>query len=50
MKYLLIFILFIISLQNAAAQEQKTPFQPLDVFSLEWASNPQISPDASQII
>ena len=50
MKYLLIFILFIISLQNAAAQEQKTPFQPLDVFSLEWASDPQISPDASQII
>jgi len=50
MKYLLIFILFIISFQNVAAQEQKTPFQPLDVFSLEWASDPQISPDASQII
>jgi dipeptidyl aminopeptidase/acylaminoacyl peptidase len=50
MKYLLIFTLFIISLQNAAAQEQKIPFQPLDVFSLEWASDPQISPDASQII
>jgi dipeptidyl aminopeptidase/acylaminoacyl peptidase len=50
MKYLLIFILFIISFQNAAAQEQKTPFQPLDVFSLEWASDPQMSPDASQII
>jgi dipeptidyl aminopeptidase/acylaminoacyl peptidase len=50
MKYLLIFTLFIISLQKAAAQEQKIPFQPLDVFSLEWASDPQISPDASQII
>ena len=50
MKYLLIFILFIISFQNVAAQEQKTPFQLLDVFSLEWASDPQISPDASQII
>jgi dipeptidyl aminopeptidase/acylaminoacyl peptidase len=50
MKYLLIFTLLIISLQNAAAQEQKIPFQPLDVFSLEWASDPQISPDASQII
>jgi dipeptidyl aminopeptidase/acylaminoacyl peptidase len=50
MKHLLIFTLFLISFQNAAAQEQKIAFQPLDVFSLEWASDPQISPDASQII
>ena len=50
MKYLLVFTLFFISFQNAAAQEQKTVFQPLDVFSLEWASDPQISPDASQVI
>lgn len=50
MKHLLIFTLFFISFQNVAAQEQKIAFQPLDVFSLEWASDPQISPDASQII
>jgi len=27
----------------------KTPFAPLDVFSLEWASNPEIAPDGSQV-
>lgn len=32
------------------AQQQKIPFQPLDVFELEWASNPQISPDGKQIV
>ena len=50
MKYVLIFALFFIGFQNISSQEQKTAFQTLDVFSLEWASNPQISPDASQIL
>ena len=46
--FLLTINLFII--QVAFSQENKTPFQPIDVFSLEWASDPQISPDASQIV
>jgi dipeptidyl aminopeptidase/acylaminoacyl peptidase len=50
MKHFLIFTLFFICFQNAVAQEEKTIFQPLDVFSLEWVSDPQISPNASQII
>tara|TARA_B100000795_G_scaffold269877_1_gene260860 strand:- start:6506 stop:8533 length:2028 start_codon:yes stop_codon:yes gene_type:complete len=50
MKRILIFTLFFIGFQNVSSQEKKTAFQPLDVFSLEWASDPQISPDASQII
>ena len=32
------------------AQNQKIPFQPLDVFELEWVSDPQISPDGTQVI
>ena len=50
MKHFLIFVLFFIGFQNVSSQERKIAFQPLDVFSLEWASDPQISPDASQII
>jgi dipeptidyl aminopeptidase/acylaminoacyl peptidase len=46
------FILFlsIITFQFSIAQQQKLSFQPLDVFELEWASDPQISPDGKQIV
>ncbi len=37
-----------ISLQIAYSQQQKIPFQPLDVFELEWAFDFQISPDGKQ--
>jgi len=50
MKRILILILFCCNHFLLVSQEDKIPFQPLDVFSLEWVSNPQISPDASQII
>ncbi len=50
MKRILIFALFFTAFQNITSQEQNLVFQALDVFSLEWASDPQISPDASQII
>jgi len=30
--------------------QQKVPFSNLDVFELEWAQSPQISPDGSQIV
>src|SRR5690554_1571922 len=38
------------SLQFALAQTQKLPFQPMDVFALEWATDPQISPDGTQVV
>ncbi len=50
MKRILIFTLLLTVSQIVNSQEQKIPLQPLDVFSLEWASNPEISPDASQIV
>lgn len=31
-------------------QAQDTPFKSMDVFELEWAADPQISPDGSQIV
>ncbi|WP_204344367.1 S9 family peptidase [Psychroserpens algicola] len=49
--YRLFFLLLIIlGVQDINAQSEKIPFQPLDVFELEWASNPQIAPDGSQIV
>lgn len=43
-------LILIFTFQFVSAQAEKIPFQPLDVFELEWASDPQISPDGSQII
>ena len=42
--------LFVFTFQIVTAQAEKIPFQSLDVFELEWASDPQISPDGSQIV
>ena len=50
MKHILILILFCANHFLLFSQEDKIPFQSLDVFSLEWVSDPQISPDASQIV
>lgn len=36
--------------QLSFGQDEKQPFQPLDVFELEFASDPQISPDGMQIV
>ena len=35
--------------QDGAASEPRT-FQPLDVFELEWAADPQVSPDGSRVV
>ena len=43
-------LLVLFSSQIIISQSEKLPFQPLDIFELEWASDPQISPDGSQII
>jgi len=46
--YFLVFIL--LNLNISVAQSQKSVLQPMDVFDLEWASDPQISPDGKQVI
>src|SRR5258707_2963305 len=33
----------------ALAQSQKPAFKPLDVFDLQWAADPQVSPDGRSI-
>ena len=49
--YRLQFLLFLtFSIITSDAQNEKIPFQPLDVFELEWVSDPQISPDGTQIV
>ena len=50
MKRILILIFFCGHHFLLFSQEDKIPFQSLDVFSLEWVSDPQISPNASQIV
>ena len=34
----------------AASLAAQSHFEPMDVFELEWASNPQISPDGSRVL
>ena len=50
MRHIIVLLIYINSFQLVFSQGSKSIFKPLDVFSLEWAVNPQISPDASQII
>ena len=42
-------ILSLTTTQNLPAQE-KPVFSAMDVFELEWATQPQISPDGSQVV
>lgn len=44
------FIFLCFSMLFAALSLAQQPFQPLDVFELEYAGDPQISPDGSQIV
>ena len=39
-----------VALAVPGAAQTKTPFQPMDVFQLEYAADPQISPDGSQVV
>ncbi|MFC4722992.1 prolyl oligopeptidase family serine peptidase [Geojedonia litorea] len=43
-------LLICVSTQMLWSQNEKIAFQPLDVFQLEWASDPQISPDGTQVV
>ena len=35
---------------DTTTEPQLVPFSPLDVFELEWASDPQISPDGERVV
>ena len=50
MKRILTIVVFFIGTQMVVSQNDKLPFQQLDVFSLEWVSDPQISPDGTQVV
>lgn len=41
---------FLLSLTVMPVRAQETAFSDMDVFELEWAADPQISPDGSQIV
>ena len=46
------FVTLLVTLFTATSimASERPPFQDLDVFELEWASSPQISPDGKQIV
>lgn len=50
MRPQLLLLLFSVLIGAVYAQETKPPFTQLDVFELEWAADPQISPDGSQVV
>ncbi len=47
---LIAFFSIILSLNPIANAQEKSPFQAMDVFDLQWVQNPQISPDGKMII
>lgn len=50
MSRIVLLIFAVVTAQLSFSQQQKLSFQPLDVFELEYAADPQISPDGSQIV
>ncbi len=50
MKKHIFFLLFLCCMGLSRAIGQRTVFKDMDVFSLEYASDPQISPDGSQVV
>ncbi len=49
LKYLLFICTFFI-VSNTLFSQQKTSFSRMDVFELEWAQNPEISPDGNWVV
>jgi len=50
MNRFLILLITVFCFQFSFGQSEKLPLQPLDVFELEYASNPQISPNGKQVV
>ena len=48
-SFLALLLLPIIS-SSVDAEEKRAFFDPMDVFDLEWASDPRVSPDGSSIV
>jgi len=49
-KSLATLVLVLLATQVGAQPTDSSIFQPRDIFDLEWASDPQISPDGSRIV
>lgn len=50
MKNLIFSFLFILSFQTIINAQLNPPFTSMDVFQLEWVTNPQISPDGNWVV
>ncbi len=50
MKKVYVFVLATLAFQLAAGQSQKSVLKDLDIFELEYASDPQISPNGRQVV
>jgi len=50
MNRFIVFLVSIVFVNTVSSQIKKDPFKPLDVFQLEWVSDPQISPNGTQIV
>ena len=46
----ILFIVAYLALVGVAHADERTPFDRMDVFELEWVSNPQISPDGRRVV
>ncbi len=49
-KLLIALVLAATPLASLAGEADDSRFRPIDVFSLEWASDPRISPDGSHVV
>ena len=50
MKNLIFSFLFLLSFQTMIKAQLNPPFTSMDVFQLEWVTNPQISPDGNWVV
>lgn len=50
MNRFLVLLVSVVFVNTVNSQIKKEPFKPLDVFELEWVSDPQISPNGKQIV
>jgi dipeptidyl aminopeptidase/acylaminoacyl peptidase len=49
MRAVRVFLLVVACVVSAGAEAAKPAFEPMDVFALEWASDPEIAPDGARV-